>query len=85
MLTSEYIASQLSTGLVLNFATTDQTIQAAQHNQQQLLAQTTFVDEQYVIQHHPDQATEEELVHELNKALAANEAQVIVTNRVSQS
>lgn len=83
MLTEEYINSQLAQGLVVNFATTDQTIQAAQQNQQQLLAQTTIIDEQYVLQH----PSAEELVqvqYSQPQQQLTNETQVIVTNTTNR-
>lgn len=55
MLTAEFIGMQLDNGMSVNFATTDQTILAAQQNQQQLLAQTTVIDEQFVLQHDEEQ------------------------------
>lgn len=81
MLTAEYINNHLNNGLVVNFATTDQTIQAAQQNQQQLLAQTTVIDEQYVVQSHEHteivthhQLPKEELHH--HQFVVDNEPQV---------
>lgn len=83
MLTPDFINNQLNSGLPVNFATTDQTIQAAQQNQQQLLAQTTVVDEAFVIQHIPDDP--QEIYNEPEQVLEHIEIQVptIVANRVS--
>lgn len=85
MLTAEFIAIQLENGLSVNFATTDQTIQAAQQNQQQLLAQTTVIDEQYVIQHEIEEPGEELISEQPPAHIEAAlpfETEVIVPNRV---
>lgn len=86
MLSAEFVTDQLNSGLPVDFATTDQTIEAAQQDQQQLLAQTTVIDEQFVMHNMLVEETEMITEHgETNEVVHSEliiEEPIVVSNQV---